>query len=62
MAAGGGQPDAAVAKMLANRAWAAERTKRFLIRCFDDLVREFALRSKLLELGRQHMGKDNEGE
>lgn len=52
-------PDAAIQRMLANRAWAAARTNRFLIRCFDDLVREFALRSKLLTLGRQHMGKDH---
>ena len=46
--------DAAMQRVIENRDWAAERTKKMLTWCYRDLVRELELCARLIELGRQY--------
>ncbi|MBC7604319.1 MAG: hypothetical protein H7255_16870 [Ramlibacter sp.] len=46
--------DAGVRRVMEDREWAAERTKKMLMWCYRDLVRELELCARLIELGRQY--------
>lgn len=46
--------DAAMQRLMTNRDWAAARTKKMLMWCYRDLVRELELCARLIELGRQY--------
>lgn len=46
--------DTAMQRLMTNRDWAAARTKKMLMWCYRDLVRELELCARLIELGRQY--------